>query len=59
MSSDRNHADTQIFSDAPETYQPTKEELTARNKRSVAIALGLVAFMVFVFLTMLARAGAL
>ena len=43
----------------PETYEPTAAELAARNRRNIAIGIGLVAFMVFVFITMLARAGAL
>ena len=41
------------------SYQPTDAELKARNKRNTAIAVGLAAFMIFVFLTMLSRSGAL
>lgn len=39
--------------------QPDQAALKARNKRNVWIALGLVAFMVFAFFTVLARSGAL
>ncbi len=39
----------------PETYTPTAEELKARNRRNIAIALILVAFMVFVFLSIVMR----
>ncbi len=38
-------------------YQPTDAEMRARNKRNIAIALGLAGFMVFVFFTMLSRSG--
>ena len=41
----------------PETYQPTEQELAARNKRNAAIGIGLAVFMIFVFLTMLSRVG--
>lgn len=41
----------------PETYIPSDDELKARRKRNLAIAFGLAAFMVFVFLTMLGRIG--
>ena len=40
-------------------YTPSEDELRARNKRNIAIAFSLLGFMVFVFLTMLARAGVL
>ena len=36
-------------------HRPTSQELKARNKRSVAIALGLALFMIFVFVTMVSR----
>lgn len=39
----------------PEVYQPTDEELKARNRRNVAIAVALTGFMVFVFVTMILR----
>lgn len=39
----------------PEVYQPTPEELKARNRRNIAIALLLVGFMVFVFVTIIVR----
>ena len=42
----------------PEIYQPTEEELKARNRRNVAIALSLAGFMLFVFVTMVIRSGA-
>ena len=45
--------------DMPEMYEPTAEELSARNRRSIAIGVGLAAFMVFVFFTMLLKAGAI
>ena len=38
-----------------EFHTPTPEELRARNKRNVAIALGLALFMLFVFVTMVSR----
>lgn len=38
---------------------PTEAQLAARRKRNVALGLTLAAFMVFVFLSMLTRAGAL
>ena len=34
---------------------PTPAELKARNKRNVGIALALAIFMIFVFVTMIAR----
>ena len=42
----------------PEVYQPSGEELKARNRRNVAIALALAGFMLFVFVTMVLRSGA-
>ena len=36
---------------------PTEAELRARSRRSLAIAVGLLAFMVVVFLAMISRAG--
>ena len=39
--------------------EPTPKELAARNRRNIAIGIGLALFMVFVFFTMLSRAGAL
>jgi len=41
----------------PEVYQPTGEELKARNRRNIALALALAGFMLFVFVTMLTRNG--
>lgn len=38
---------------------PTEKQLAARRKRNVALGLALAAFMIFVFFSMLARAGAL
>ena len=44
------------YRDRPKTFhKPTKDELKARNKRSVAIALALALFMIFVFVTMVSR----
>lgn len=45
--------------DNNDLYTPTAAEIAARRKRNIAIALVLAAFMAFVFLTMLSRAGAL
>ena len=43
----------------PDVCQPSPQELKARNRRNVAIALLLVGFMVFVFVTIIVRgAGA-
>lgn len=42
-----------------ETYEPTEKELAARKRRNIAIGAGLALFMVFVFFTMLSRAGAI
>lgn len=33
-------------------HKPSKDELDARRKRSIAMAIGLSLFMVFVFITM-------
>jgi len=41
----------------PETYQPTGEELKARNRRNIGLALALAGFMLFVFITMVTRSG--
>ncbi len=38
-----------------EFREPTREELLARNKRNIALAIGLVVFMVFIFITMISR----
>ncbi len=44
---------------APTEFRaPSEAELKARNKRNVAIATGLVIFMVFVFVTMISRSMA-
>jgi len=44
------------YRDRPtEFHEPTPAELKARNKRNVAIALGLALFMIFVFVTMVSR----
>lgn len=41
------------YRDKPKTFvEPTEAELKARNRRNVAIALSLAAFMLFVFITM-------
>ena len=40
----------------PEQFiEPTAEELKARGKRNIAIAVSLAAFMIFVFVTMVTR----
>lgn len=42
--------------EAPEHFiQPTPEELKARGKRNIAVAVALAAFMIFVFVTMVTR----
>lgn len=38
-------------------YEPTAEELAARKKRNIAIALSLFGFVVLVFLIMLYKVG--
>jgi len=38
--------------------EPTEAELKARSRRNVALAIGLAAFMVFVFVTMVSRGSA-
>lgn len=41
---------------APDQFiEPTPAELKARSKRSIAIAVSLAAFMVFVFVIMVSR----
>lgn len=43
----------QEYRETPKNFvEPSEEELKARNRRNVAIALSLAAFMVFVFITM-------
>jgi len=42
----------------PETYEPTGDELKARNRRSIAIAIALASFMALVFFIMVTRGGA-
>jgi len=37
--------------------EPTKDELKARTRRNVAIAIALVVWVVFVFVTMISRGG--
>ena len=39
-------------------FEPTADEMAARNKRNIAIALSLFGFVVLVFLLMLYKAGA-
>ena len=36
-------------------HEPTAQELKARGKRNIAIAVGLALFMTFVFVTMISR----
>ncbi len=44
------------YSDTPTKFiAPTEAELKARNKRNYAIAIALVAFMTFIFVTMITR----
>jgi len=50
--------DKREYREKPEEYfTPTGDELRARNKRNVALAIGLLLFMVFVFVTMITRAS--
>ncbi|WP_371397680.1 hypothetical protein [Fretibacter rubidus] len=37
--------------------EPNEQELKARNKRNIAIAIGLATFMAFVFITMITRSA--
>lgn len=44
------------YRDKPiEFHEPTPEELKARSKRNIALAVGLALFMIFVFVTMVSR----
>ena len=43
------------MSDFPDPYKPTEEELAARRKRNIALALALFTFVILVFVTMVVR----
>ena len=44
------------YREKPDSFiEPSTEELKARGRRSVAIAVALAAFMIFVFVTMITR----
>jgi len=44
------------YRDKPQNFvEPTPEEIKARTKRNIAIALALLAFTAFVFITMVSR----
>ena len=44
------------YRDRPKHYaEPTAEEVKARTKRNIALALGLLLFVVLVFVTMVSR----
>ena len=46
----------QEYRDKPNKFvEPTKEEVKARTKRNIALALGLLLFVVLVFVTMVSR----
>ena len=46
----------QEYRDRPTKFaEPTAEEVTARTKRNVALALGLLLFVILVFVTMVSR----
>ena len=46
----------QEYRDKPTKFvEPTAEEVKARTKRSIALALGLLLFVVLVFVTMVSR----
>ena len=46
------------MSQYPEPYKPTDEELAARRKRNIALAIALFVFVVLVFVTMIVRGSA-
>ena len=48
------HCTTMFYHPVPAHFA---EELAARNKRNIAIAIGLAAFMAFVFITMITRSA--
>ncbi len=56
MSANHNHTDPVTKIDYPDIYVPTPEEFKARNRRNIAIAIALVCFVIFVFLTLINRA---
>lgn len=46
----------QEYRDKPKTFlEPTPEEVKARTKRNIALAAGLLIFVVLVFVTMVSR----
>jgi len=46
----------QEYRDRPTKFaEPTPEEIKARTKRNVALALGLLLFVILVFVTMVSR----
>lgn len=52
-----NYSDPSFAPEIVEYVVPTPEELRARGKRNVAIALGLAGFMLLVFVMMLLQSG--
>ncbi len=56
MSDKKSVIHSREYREKPESFiEPTAEELKARGRRSVAIAVALAAFMIFVFVTMVTR----
>ena len=47
-----------MYDQEPEVYYPSEEELKARNRRNIGLALALSAFMILAFITMVTRSGA-
>ena len=41
-----------------EFRRPSDDELSARRKRNIALAIGLIGFVLFVFFTMISRGAA-
>jgi hypothetical protein len=55
--SDKDFHDSSVFSDPGTRLEVSPQQLAARNKRNIAIAITLAAFMIFVFFSMLIRLG--
>lgn len=58
MSDKKSVIHSRQYNEKPDSFiEPTPEELKARGRRSVAIAVALAAFMIFVFVTMITRSS--
>ena len=56
MSDKKSVIHSREYREKPDNFiEPTPEELKARGRRSIAIAVALAAFMIFVFVTMVTR----